>query len=155
MSNVSRPSTFVEDAAMVQSTRQRIVEQLRKLPKVDRNGKPLPPEPVVTPPTAPPGALAGIAASLGVNAVALLDSRSFLARVADIDSDDVTALTAAVTATLAESPHLAAFAPPAMQPNAAQGATSSPVATGGATPRERIRAQIEKSTPSTSKIPNQ
>lgn len=141
------------DAELVQNTRAKIAAKLATLPQVDQNGRRTS-RVVTSPPTS--GGLqspVGIAATLGVNGVALLDSNAFLERVSTIDLDDDVALTAAVAATLAESPHLAAIAPaPTMAPNAAQGASSTPAPTRYETPRERIRAQLDKSVPSTDQV---
>lgn len=65
----------------------------------------------------------------GGDPVALLDSRAFLEKVAEIKPDDSAALTAAITAAVGDNPRLGkASAPvqPGMQRNPAQGSSSSP-----------------------------
>ncbi|HEV3309964.1 MAG TPA: hypothetical protein VG815_05565, partial [Chloroflexota bacterium] len=63
------------------------------------------------------------------NAGALLDSKSFLSRVAAIDPADTAALTAAIAAVVTENPLLAKTAPAAptggMKPNPAQGSSAA------------------------------
>lgn len=62
--------------------------------------------------------------------IALLDSRTFLATVAEIDPTDTAALAAAITEAVAENPRLGKAAPAApgagMKPNPAQGSSASP-----------------------------
>jgi hypothetical protein len=68
------------------------------------------------------------AGAAGANAPALLDSRSFLNDVADIDPKDSAALTAAITKAVTENPLLArAPAGPVdrMRPNPAQGSSAN------------------------------
>jgi hypothetical protein len=66
----------------------------------------------------------------GGDPVALLDSRTFLANVADIDPSDTAALAAVITAAVGENPRLgkAAPGPQGMLPNPAQGRSASPPA---------------------------
>jgi hypothetical protein len=66
----------------------------------------------------------------GGDPVALLDSRTFLANVADIDPSDTAALAAVITAAVGENPRLgkAAPVPSGMKPNPAQGRSASPPA---------------------------
>lgn len=65
--------------------------------------------------------------------IALLDSRAFLEKVADIEPSDTTALAAAITAAVAENPRLGKTTPAVppvpgagMKPNPAQGSSASP-----------------------------
>lgn len=65
--------------------------------------------------------------------LALLDSRTFLAKVAEIEPTDTAALAAAITEAVAENPRLGKTAPAApavpgagMKPNPAQGSSASP-----------------------------
>lgn len=62
------------------------------------------------------------------DAAALLDSRTFLAKVADIDPSDSAALTAAITEAIEQNPRLGKAIPttPGMKPNPAQGRSASP-----------------------------
>lgn len=61
--------------------------------------------------------------------IALLDSRAFLAKAADINPHDTTALVAAITEAVAENPRLGTTAPAipgaGMRPNPAQGSSAS------------------------------
>jgi hypothetical protein len=66
----------------------------------------------------------------GGDPVALLDSRTFLANVADIDPSDTAALAAVITAAVGENPRLGKEVPlpQGMRPNPAQGRSASPPA---------------------------
>jgi hypothetical protein len=69
------------------------------------------------------------AESANANAVALLDSRSFLTKVQSLEPTDVAGITAAITQAVAENPLLAkavagATVTPRMLPNAAQGGSA-------------------------------
>lgn len=56
---------------------------------------------------------------------ALLDSRAFLAKLADADPSDMSAITAAVTEAVAQNPRLGKPATQGMKPNPAQGHSAS------------------------------
>jgi hypothetical protein len=56
---------------------------------------------------------------------ALLDSRAFLVKLADVDPSDAAAITAAVTEAVAANPRLGKPAVPGMRPNPAQGHSAS------------------------------
>jgi len=60
------------------------------------------------------------------DAAALLDSRTFLAKVADLDPTDTAALTAAITEAVEQNPRLGKATTPGMRPNPAQGRSASP-----------------------------
>jgi len=85
------------------------------------------------------------AAAAGGDPAALLDSASFLAKVADLDPTDSAALSEAIRTAVEANPRLgAALAepkPPA--PNPAQGTSGS----GPATPAQLTRAELESMTP--------
>lgn len=66
------------------------------------------------------------AATTDADPTALLDSRSFLAKVADIDPADSDALQQAITDTLGSNPRLGKAHPSGMKPNPAQGRSASP-----------------------------
>ncbi len=70
-------------------------------------------------------------------ASALLDSRSFLAKVADLDPSDTAAITAAVTQAVTDNPALGKRAP---APNPAQGSSASGPSTAG----QLSRADVEQ-----------
>lgn len=69
-----------------------------------------------------------VAADAGGDPKALLDSSSFLAKVASLDPTDSAAITTAITEAIAANPRLgvAAAVPPGMKPNPAQGRSASP-----------------------------
>jgi hypothetical protein len=70
------------------------------------------------------------AAGTDADAAALLDSRAFLAKVADIDPSDSAAITAAIAEMVETNPRLGkAAAPQGLKPNPAQGRSASPPAT--------------------------
>jgi hypothetical protein len=70
------------------------------------------------------------AASTDADASALLDSRTFLAKVADIDPSDSAAIQAAITEAVTANPRLGkAATAPGLKPNPAQGRSASPPAT--------------------------
>jgi hypothetical protein len=70
------------------------------------------------------------AAGTDADAAALLDSRAFLAKVADIDPSDSAAITAAIAEMVETNPRLGkAGAPQGLKPNPAQGRSASPPAT--------------------------
>lgn len=71
------------------------------------------------------------AAGTDADPSALLDSRAFLAKVADIDPSDSVAIAAAIAESIESNPRLgkASGQPPAMRPNPAQGRSASPPAT--------------------------
>jgi hypothetical protein len=56
---------------------------------------------------------------------ALLDSRAFLVKLADVDPSDAAAITAAVTEAVAANPRLGKPVTPGMKPNQAQGRSAS------------------------------
>ena len=56
---------------------------------------------------------------------ALLDSRAFLVKLADVDPSDAAAITAAVTEAVAANPRLGKPVTPGMRPNPAQGHSAS------------------------------
>ena len=62
----------------------------------------------------------------GADAVALLDSRTFLEKVKDIDPGDTAALAAAITEAVTQNPRLGKAINPGMKPNPAQGRSASP-----------------------------
>lgn len=70
------------------------------------------------------------ASAVSADPSALLDSRTFLEKVATLDPTDTAALTAAITEAVTSNPRLAAAARPAsptgLEPNPAQGASASP-----------------------------
>jgi hypothetical protein len=156
------PSTtrFVESSEDYQrppSTESRLLEKLRRMPRTDHNGYDVPPgapDPSITPiVSAPPvtmvTALLSAAAVAGVDAGALVDSASFMRDIGAISPSDSAGLLAAIGAAVAANPSLGAVAPvvPGMQPNRAQGASS----TGGTLPAaapsttaERLRAETAK-----------
>ena len=70
------------------------------------------------------------AASTDADASALLDSRTFLAKVADIDPGDSAAIAAAIAEAVTANPRLGkAATAPGLKPNPAQGRSASPPAT--------------------------
>jgi hypothetical protein len=151
-SSTTRPAPTREgyEPPTQQSTRERMLIQMRKLGHVDHNGFPIAgPDPsvvsVVEPPT--PGrvpsmatALAEVAAQTGADLATLLDSSSFCAAIAAISPADSAGLLAAI------ADHQPPVPSTGMSPDPAQHRAS-----GGTvpTPRsgtllERMHAQAEK-----------
>jgi hypothetical protein len=83
-------------------------------------------------------AIRSVAAGLGVDAVALADSDSFIKGVSDLDATDIVTITTLVQDAVARNPRIATFT---MRPNAAQGANSMPPSTPQSA-FERVRAAI-------------
>lgn len=159
MKQVSSTSTvFVNDEYTVDNVRSRVAAKMRGLPRVDGQGVPIVgPDistvQVVSSPAAATDAfgpmastLSAVAAKLGVNLPALLDSASFTERLAAIEPGDNQALATAVTDAIVANPSLlAAPSRPVMQPNRAQGTSANAIPpTRPATPQERIASQLKK-----------
>lgn len=85
------------------------------------------------------------AAAAGADPAALLDSASFLAKVADLDPTDPAALSEAIKAAVEANPRLGAAPaePKAPAPNPAQGASAS----GATAPAQLGSADLERMTP--------
>jgi hypothetical protein len=156
VSNISRPTTFVEDATMVQNQRAAIVEKLRKLPRVDGQGRPVAgPDPTIVAVVGTPviegqtptmaEALKTAATAAGVDLARLVDSTRFVRALGSIETSDAAALDAAIGDALAANPSLA-IAQPGMRSNPAQGGSASTVVTPSKplTPQQRIAAQLAK-----------
>jgi hypothetical protein len=153
MSNISRPTSFVDDATMVQNTRAQIMAKLRGLPKVDGQGREIGgPDVTVTAAVGTPviegqsptmaEALQSAATALGVNLTALVDSERFVRALGTIEAGDAVALEAAINDAVTANPALA-VARPSMQPNRAQGSSASGVIRSTPkTPQERILERL-------------
>lgn len=84
------------------------------------------------------------AAGVNANATKLLDSRSFMARVADVDPTDHLAIAAAIGEAVSSDPSLAQAAgdtPRLPAPNRAQGSSASGPASG---PAQLTKADVER-----------
>jgi hypothetical protein len=121
----------------------RMQQKGRTAPKINvTTGKPLPieqqpdsvvaanPHLVVTADGQREAAVRRVATTLGIDPAAMLDSQSFMARVAATDPADVPAMTAAISEGILEQPGLVQLAmalPGAgLKPNPAQGSSSQP-----------------------------
>jgi hypothetical protein len=155
-SNISRPTSFVEDATMVQNTRAAIQAKLRGIPRVDKDGRDLAgPDPTVTAVVESPvvegqspsmaEALRTATTALGVDLTALVDSNRFVKALGSIEAGDIAALEAAINDAVTANPGLA-IPRPGMRPKPAQGGSGSVVVTPSKplTPAQRIAAQLSK-----------
>jgi hypothetical protein len=155
-SNISRPTSFVEDAEMVNNTRAKIQAKMRSLPRVDKDGRDLVgPDPTTTAvvgapviegqPTSMAEALKTATTALGVDLTALVDSNRFVKALGSIQAGDTAALEAAINDAVTANPSLA-IPRPGMRPNPAQGGSAGVVVTPTKplTPQQRIANQLAK-----------
>ena len=133
-----------------------IAEKMRRLPKVDANGRTVATQAetnvVDVVPGAQPGqtprmadALMAAAAAVGADVTSLVDSASFTRTLGSISPADTAGLVSAIQNAVAQNPALALQpAAPGMRPNPAQGASGGAVPSRPKTVEEMVRAQAAK-----------
>lgn len=137
------------------NSRSRMLEITKRLPRVDQNGKVIPPPVDATvaaavtgsndrPPTMA-AALTAAAAAVGVDVGALVDSQSFARSIGAISPSDTAGLVGAIQAAVVTNPSLALQPErPRMKPNPAQGSSGGTAPSRPKTVAEMIRAESAK-----------